>query len=75
MLSFVISWIPYFLKMMRRSIPLPSYLVDWASNWSVFHQQCMMLWQFLITAVYWGCPLYWGCPYNAASMQTTEEVF
>lgn len=50
-------------------------MIDWGVIWSIFHQQCMLLWQFLIVTVYWGCPFYWACPYNATSLGNIKEYF
>jgi len=58
-LSFILSWAPIIMESIRQHLDFPTWMIDWVRIWAIFHQQCLILWEFLIFGVYWGCPLHW----------------
>ena len=51
-LCFMLLWTPYTLRLWDYQ-PLPSFVVDWLNDVSVYMYQCLLIWEIIITAVYW----------------------
>jgi hypothetical protein len=55
--SFVVMWLPYTLKWYNGwgegYETFPSFLIDWSGSWAVYHQQCLLVWEMMITLSYW----------------------